>query len=431
MAAPAISRKESLRRKRAIEAALRQGYRPVGASGSGPAALAVAAERLGIDRPSLHNSLIAMKRRHGIEPDWGLAAPAAPAKAARDETLAENKKLRRERDAAVKKAEGVADLRRSLFDLKAPAPSPPTWTAKKRPGPRSPGVPTLFASDWQWGEVIRSDAVAGINAYSSEIAAARYGRLIERTVDLCFRHMTNPDYPGILYHRGGDMVSGRIHPDLAESNDAQPIAAVKHMVACEEAGIKELLRAGFKKIVVSTVAGNHGRDTLDKRSKGVAENNYDTLSAWWLERAFKGDARVSFRTATGPDIVYAVYGYRFCLTHGDRIGSRGGQGFIGPGATIARGMKKIIDFYAALGQPIDWVLTGHFHTRMELEYGFSNGTMAGYSEFARDGRFRPVPPEQWLFFTHPRYGVTARWPIILEDRPRAGEAAALPWEKAK
>ena len=62
---------------------------------------------------------------------------------------------------------------------------------------------------------------------------------------------------------------------------------------------------------------------------------------------------------------------------------------------------------------------GHFHTMLELEYGFSNGSVAGVSEYARDGRMTPSQPQQWLLFCHPDWGVTARWPIMLEQRPRA------------
>jgi hypothetical protein len=87
-------------------------------------------------------------------------------------------------------------------------------------------------------------------------------------------------------------------------------------------------------------------------------------------------------------------------------------------------MKKLVDYYTTLGQHVDWVLMGHFHTRLELEYGFSNGSLPGYSEFAKQFRMRPSPPEQWLFFVHPARGITTRWPIQLGPRPKLGHAGA-------
>ena len=93
-------------------------------------------------------------------------------------------------------------------------------------------------------------------------------------------------------------------------------------------------------------------------------------------------------------------------------------------------MKKLIDYYAKLGRTIDYVLIGHFHTRLELEYGFSNGSLPGYSEYAKQFRMTPNPPEQWFFFVHPAHGVSIRMPILLEPKPKLhkGDAAFKPLE---
>ena len=34
-------------------------------------------------------------------------------------------------------------------------------------------------------------------------------------------------------------------------------------------------------------------------------------------------------------------------------------------------------------------------------------------EYAKNFRMWPSPPKQWLLFVHPKFGVTARWPILL------------------
>ena len=110
------------------------------------------------------------------------------------------------------------------------------------------------------------------------------------------------------------------------------------------------------------------------------------------------------------DALFSVYGWRVLATHGDRIGSRGGQGFIGPAATAARGMKRISMDYAARGVHLDLILMGHFHTPLQLEEGFVNGCLPGPSEYSRDGRFRPSPARQLWLTLHPRRGVTStRW----------------------
>jgi hypothetical protein len=126
---------------------------------------------------------------------------------------------------------------------------------------------------------------------------------------------------------------------------------------------------------------------------------------------------ISFHTPASGDAVSELYGRRYLATHVDRIGSRGDQGFIGPAATITRGMKKTYDTYAGLHMPIDKMFIGHFHVAYELDYGWSNGSLPGYSEFARDGRMKPEEPAQWLLFFHRRHGVTSRWKVRLADEP--------------
>lgn len=326
--------------------------------------------------------------------------------------------LRRQLAQAQREANAADDLRRSVFELAEQPIDPPRWTFEPAKSVDStPGIPVLFASDFQWGEVIKANELDGINAFNNKVASARYKRLIERTIDLCFAHMVNPKYPGILYLRGGDMVSGDIHQELRETNDLQSIPAAIDLIEHEAAGIRALAER-FGKVWVISVPGNHGRTTIKPHAKQYVETNYDYLIAVMLEREFRSDSRVQFMTPMSGDARFKVYDWAFVLTHGDRIGSSGGQGFIGPAATITRGMKKLVDYYAALRQHVDYCLVGHFHTAMELEYGFANGSLPGYSEYAKTFRARPQPPTQWLLFVHPRNGITARWKILLDGQAR-------------
>ena len=318
-------------------------------------------------------------------------------------------------------AEGL-NLRQEVFRLPEIELTPPAWTLRSDLHSTGESVPILMFSDAQWGESISARELDGINAFNIEIAQDRYRMMIEKTIDLSNHHMGSKlVFPCIYYLRGGDMISGNIHQELRETNELLAIPSVKSLVESELWGIRQLKRK-FGRVVVKTVAGNHGRDTIKPMAKGFADSNYDTLSSWWLEMACNMDPELSghvqFQTATSPDIVFRLYGLTFLLTHGDRMGSRGGEGFIGPAATIARGMKRIIDEYAALGVVIDHVIIGHFHTSLELEYGWCNGSLPGYSEYAKSGRMRPSQPSQWLLFVHPKHGVSARWKLYLGPKPR-------------
>jgi len=415
---------------KSVEANLKAGLKPRGVAVAGSAgeqsALRAAAEAVGVGVGNMHKYLAQCERAAGRKVDWSQrkqeSQPAEVQITQDRERQRLNdaiRDLRTRLSAAHRELNAAEDLRSAVFGLTKQVLTPPTWTVERKAARGGSTVPILFFSDAQWGEFVRTDELGGINEFNHSIARARYRRLIDRTIDLSFSHMVKPNYPGIIYVRGGDMISGDIHQELRETNDLQSIPAVRDLVQHEIWGITQLVKA-FGKVRVISVPGNHGRTTIKPQSKQYVETNYDTLSAWMIEQWFtaRGEKRVSFWTPESGDALFPVFGWNFLVTHGDRIGSRGGQGFIGPAATIARGMKKVIDYYAGLGRLIDWVLVGHFHTYMELEYGFCNGSLPGFTQYARDYRFRPKPPTQLLFFVHPEWGITARWPILLEKQPR-------------
>jgi hypothetical protein len=307
-------------------------------------------------------------------------------------------------------------IREAVFGLTAQKNEPPAWTIERSEANGAPHIPVLVTSDFQWGEVIDEANMDGLNRFDIAVAEQRYRLLIDRTIDIAKEHLPKNRYDGIIYLRLGDQVSGDIHEELRETNQLSAIPAVRSIVASETQGLRALADA-FGKVHVISVPGNHGR-TQKKPPYKRASENYDTLSAWWLESSLGSDARFSWHTPDSTDAVFDMHGRLYLATHGDRIGSSGGQGFIGPAATIMRGMKKTMDEYARRGTALSKMFVGHFHTAYDLGYGWSNGSLPGYSEFARGNRMTPEPPTQWLIFFHPRYGATSQWKILLDQEPR-------------
>jgi hypothetical protein len=331
-------------------------------------------------------------------------------------------------DSAEKRAADAERYREAVFSLKEHADiRQPDWvTNPAMSDDRAPRVPVLVTSDFQWGERITAENMDGLNEYNIEVAEKRYRTLIDKTIDISFNQLPTNSYSGIVYLRLGDTISGEIHADLRESNVLQAIPAVKSVVEAETWGIAALAQA-FKKVHVISVAGNHGRTTLKTQAKRGGADNFDTLAAWWLESIFETNPNVTFQTPNSPDAVFMLHGRRYLATHGDRIGSRGGEGFIGPAATIMRGMKRTHDQYAKTGLPITKMFIGHFHTAYDLGYGWCNGSLPGYSEYARDGRMSPEAPIQWLIMMHPTYGAVAQWPIMVEPSPVATALTDVPF----
>ncbi len=309
-----------------------------------------------------------------------------------------------------------------MFDLgaqpitRSQIPLPPGKSAS------SIDIPVLLTSDFQYGEHIRPDEMDGINEYTPAIAQRRYKYLIQSACSLISEHVPNPAYPGIYLWRGGDAISGRIHDELAESNAISDPECVRDLVGMEAEGINTLHKAALKatkqrsiKFRVLSIPGNHGRTTRKPRAKGYVRMSLESIIAWEIEREFKNVSDVEFTTPMSGDIYEKIYNTPLLFTHGDRIGSRGGTGFIGAAATIMRGVHKTRQQYAGLGKAVKYVIVGHFHEPMWLPHAIVNGTMSGFGEYARDLRFEAGPPVQNLFFVHPRWGITTRREISLED----------------
>jgi len=346
----------------------------------------------------------------------GFAGPA-------DRSLADEVKLHRAQtgaDAArVRLKEALGEIARLEAQLgeyqwaQGVRIDPPEWTVARSTG-KHEHIPVLITSDFQIGEVIRPQETDHTHGYSVEIFRRRYRALIAQAIRLCLDHQPCWTYPGIIYERLGDTISGGIHEELAETDEVTPIESVQIAAEEETAGIRALAEAFGRVLVQDCGGGNHDRDTHKPRSKAAGAHSFDRLVSYILQREFKDDPRVEFHTTESPDIIFPVYDRMILATHGDKIGSRGGQGFIGPSATIARGAQKVIMEQQALGRRIDEVHLGHFHTFTDQDFVISNGCLPGYSEYAKLNRLRPQPPLQVLAFYSPKWGRVCTKRIFLE-----------------
>lgn len=280
----------------------------------------------------------------------------------------------------------------------------PEWTIPtENENNTSNSIPVLMVSDLHYGENVNPREVPNGNCYSPEVAKARWDRLINNTIQKT--RAKEKTSKGIVICFLGDDISGDIHDELKETNNKTPIDACME-VAAQKVKMIKTFEKEFGKVWVISVMGNHGRTTKKPQSKGLAEHNYDSLVAAIIQKQLDDDNNITFYTPKSGEAYFELSGHNFLATHGDRIGSRGGQGFIGCSATIARGQHKTRQAYAQIGKPIDWLLIGHFHTPMQLEHTIANGTTVGYSQYARDLKLEPAYPSQTLFYVNDKYGVT-------------------------
>ncbi|MBS0359870.1 MAG: hypothetical protein JSR98_00710, partial [Proteobacteria bacterium] len=185
--------------------------------------------------------------------------------------------------------------------------TPPAWTLKPRSGEKSEHMPLLITSDFQVGEVIRQAETDHAHGYDVATFRRRYRRLIETAIHLCFHHQAEWTFPGIVYERLGDTISGGIHDELAETDELTPIEAVTVAAEEEAAGISQLAQAFGRVLVMECGGGNHDRDTKKPRSKQAGAHSFDRLVSYILRLKFQGDERVAFQGTESPDIWFPVY----------------------------------------------------------------------------------------------------------------------------
>ena len=311
-------------------------------------------------------------------------------------------------------------VRETIFELKNEPPPQPQWLAK--PPRRKPSriVPSVLWSDWHWGEVVRPEEVNGVNEFNLTIAHQRAKLLTEKVIDICFNHVVDPDYPGIVVNLGGDMISGVIHEELTTTNELPVMPTIRDLVGVLKTALLALADR-FGLVFVPCVVGNHGRLSVKPKMKQRVHENFDWLVYTWLEAMLEDDKRIQFRIPDGADCHYTVYQHRYMLTHGDALGVSGGDGIIGSLGPIMRGDFKTRRQAGELGRGYDTLIMGHWHQYLPLVPRLIvNGSLKGFDEFAHLRlRAAPEKPQQALWFTSPDYGITSAWPVFLDAQAKS------------
>lgn len=291
----------------------------------------------------------------------------------------------------------------------------PDWTlAPPKKVSDLTGVPTLFLSDWHWGEVVRAAEIGGVNSYDMAIANKRAETVLNVATELLTKHLSSSRYPGICLILGGDMLSGDIHDELRETNE-EPTSVVWLDLLGVLTKIICSLEQTFGNVFVVGVTGNHGRMTHKPRAKRRNHSNWDWLLYQVLRRNME-NARIKFMIPDGPDALFRLFHHRYMLTHGDQF--RGGDGIIGPLGPITRGDVKKRSRQAQVNAGYDTLLMGHWHQLIQLESLIVNGSLKGYDEYAAANNFKFESPRQALWITHPDHGITFSMPVYAERRSR-------------
>jgi DNA-binding Lrp family transcriptional regulator len=326
--------------------------------------------------------------------------------------------MKKQRDEAVRRAIAAEDLRSGVLGLGEPKRSS-LLPVKSDPEKKGRRTVLLHLSDVHYGEVVDLAEMDGVNAYSPAIAERRISLLFDKVCRLLTEHWKGKPPEKLILELGGDLISGALHPELARTDAMSRLPSCRDVASLIAQGILQIRKRVGCLVDVHSVPGNHGRLSIKPESKGAAIDSFDTLVAWFVERDVKHDKGVSIYYSDSIDALFPVYGRMILLTHGDRVGSRGGTGFVGVAAPIARGHQKLAADYAHRGIILYRIHTAHLHTSLSLTLGDSNGSVIGWNQYARDLRARAEPASQNMSVIHSEGGLID-WRKIMLGSPDEG-----------
>lgn len=348
-----------------------------------------------------------------LKPETRAAAAAAAELSADDLAAVHGKgrevaELRRQVKVLAEELDRLRDWRTDLVGLAAaPSTAPPiVW----QPGTVRAMTWLLCLFDNHLGKRLRRAEVHGLQDYDVAIARARIRRTFERAAELIARDPAPVDRICVVL--GGDNCNGELRHDDTASNEIPPMAQARAVAAEANAGIA-YLRERFPNaaIIVVAVPGNHGRTTMQPPSVNLAEN-YDCLAGMFIEARWEADPMVTVHNTGEADAVLDIYGRAYLVTHGDRIGSNGGDGQIGALGPTKRGSLKIAGQWSAVRayrpdlKRLAAMICGHFHTHWTDREIYSSGAGIGPDPWAHVKlRAKPRPPWQWLLGVDPLKGI--------------------------
>lgn len=328
-------------------------------------------------------------------------------------------KTRRERDSLkhdlLKAHDTLESLRRTLDiveTIEGASIQPPTWLAKQGSSKNRATVAVLL-SDTHFDEVVEPSEMDGLNAYNRKIATIRLESWAQNVVKLTRNYLSGVQYDGMVLMLGGDIFSGDIHEELAQTNEDSMLGSLLYWSEQIAASVY-LFASEFKKVHIISVPGNHGRMSRKPRAKLRAKTNFDWLLSKMLERHFTGLKNVTFDVPDSADCMVNIYGWGHLLTHGDQASGGGGIGGIWPPVMRLRARK--LQRYSDTGRPFHTLWMGHWHQYISTPSLIVNGSLKGYDEYAMINNFGFEVPQQALAIVTPEHNVTFQCPIFVSDR---------------
>lgn len=354
----------------------------------------------------------------------GKKGPSQPAKPKMPETMPEeisrtarleieNKHLKqqiKEQTERLKELSAASDV---LKDISEAQLSPPEWIEKTGSGKSHRAIATATIADTHFDEVVRPSEMGGVNAYNRQIAQVRLREFFQNTVRLGRDFFAGIKMEGLVLPILGDIVSGNIHEELAQSNAAAILDTCLFWSEEIASGIDHAAK-WYGKVFVPCVVGNHGRQTKKPRAKGRVKDNFDYMIYAMIARHFKDDDRITLQIPETADAHYTIYNTRYCITHGDQF--RGGHGIAGALSPLLLGDARKRKRSDATNNPYDYMVMGHWHQEIDTHGIIVSNSLKGYDEYAMLQNLAYSEPSQAFWLTDPDKGRTLRTSVHVTSK---------------
>jgi hypothetical protein len=301
----------------------------------------------------------------------------------------------------------------SLVSLKGIAPAKPLTSSVK--GSKHPATMVVLLSDIHCEETVRPETVNGLNEYSLDICEQRLNELWSRFFAMLEHERQLCRIDRVCIWLGGDLISGMIHPELAEENSLHPLAA-KRWIGSRLRTFIDAASENAKEIVVATSCGNHGR-TTEKLRTNEADTSYEH-DLYLTMQAEERKKNVRWLVSEGHLNYVELDGFRVRFCHGHAIRYQGGIG------GIHVPLNKAVAAWDSTTRA-DLTCIGHWH---QFSWGRSgryvtNGSVIGHSAYAIRIKANYEPPCQAAFvIDHGRHEVTKAYPLFCDRDLRKGKA---------
>ena len=239
-------------------------------------------------------------------------------------------------------------------------------------GKKHAGTMVLLISDVHCEETVRPEAVNGTNAYDLDVCDARLAELQQRFLAMLEHERGLASIDRVVLWMGGDMISGMIHPELAEENSLHPLAAIR-WIGERLRGFVDAVSDNAREVIVATSCGNHGR-TTEKLRTNEADTSYEQ-HLYLTMRAAESRKNVRWHVGEGHLNYLDLDGFAIRFCHGHAIRFQGGIG------GIHVPLKKAIAAWDTT-QQADLTCLGHWHQFSVGRNYVSNGSVIGPSAYS-------------------------------------------------